>query len=264
MSASLRNHHCLTQEEIRQYVQRHAALAEAEAAAGAGGESAESGDESSQTGSASATTTNPMTMTVLANRTLADPLTVEDVTAGAARVTETAEALEALEAREEGTPTDVVVAQEIEGIEEVENPTGAVVVEETIEQVSGVLIRTTASAHDLLTNEDVTTEITIITEAAEVLEIVETREEGTPTDVLGVLKVVGTEGLENSTETEVTGISTRMAAGRHDLLTFALIMLAAAGVGCLLCVVATSCCLARAERVLRGGQGGGRGGSVRQ
>ena len=202
-----------------------------------------------------------MTMTVLANRTLADPLTVEDVTAGAARVTETAEALEALEAREEGTPTDVVVAQEIEGIEEVENPTGAVVVEETIEQVSGVLIRTTASAHDLLTNEDVTTEIAIITEAAEVLEIVETREEGTPTDVVGVL---GTEGVENSTETEVTGISPRMAAGRHDLLTFALIMLAAAGVGCLLCVVATSCCLARAERVLRGGQGGGRGGSVRQ
>ena len=96
MSASLRNHHCLTQEEIRQYVQRHAALAEAEAAAGAGGESAESGDESSQTGSASATTTNPITMTVSANRTLADPLTVEDVTAGAARVTETAEALEAL------------------------------------------------------------------------------------------------------------------------------------------------------------------------
>ena len=71
-------------------------------------------------------------MTVSANRTLADPLTVEDVTAGAARVTETAEALEALEAREEGTPTDVVVAQEIEGIEEVENPTGAVVVEETL------------------------------------------------------------------------------------------------------------------------------------
>ena len=223
MSASLRKHHCLTQEEIREYVQRHAALAEAEGSAG--GESAESGDESSQTGAAPATTTTPMTTTVSANRTLVDPLAVEDVTAGVVRVTEPAKALEALEVREEGTPTDVVGAQEIVGIEEVENPVGAVVVEETVEEASGISTRT---------------------------------------DVVESLEVEGIEGVENSTETVVTGISIRMVADRSDLLTFALIMLAAAGVGCLLCVVAASYCLARAERVLRGGLGAGRGGSVRQ
>ena len=49
---------------------------------------------------------------------------------------------------------------------------------------------------------------------------------------------------------------TGAASGGYALLAFALAMLAMAGLGCSLCVVAMSCCLARAERALREGARG--------
>merc|ERR1711989_59740 len=73
------------------------------------------------------------------------------------------------------------------------------------------------------------------------------------------------EAMETLARNATTGEAlTGAASDGYALLAFALAMLAMAGLGCSLCVAATSCCLARAERALResvrgNGEGWGEG-----
>merc|ERR1711989_239724 len=177
--ASLRNHECLTKEQIREYVQRHAVS------------------------------------------TQVDPATAA---AEAMETTETAAEAE-LEFEAKVGPVDSLGAQPVDSVEAMElEPTEAAAAAEAVE--------TTEAAADAETELEVEAKVQ-------------------PVDSLGARHVEAMKALaRNATTGEAL---TGAASGGYALLAFALAMLAMAGLGCSLCAVATSCCLARAERALREG-----------
>ena len=197
--ASLRNHECLTKEQIREYVQRHAVS------------------------------------------TQVDPATAA---AEAMETTETAAEAE-LEVEAKVGPVDSLGAQPVGSVEAMElEPTEAAAAAEAAE------LETTEAA--------AAAEAMETTEAAAEAEL-EIEAVVGPVDSLGAqpvdsLEARHVEAMKALARNATTGEAlTGAASGGYALLAFALAMLAMAGLGCSLCVVATSCCLARAERALREG-----------